>query len=482
MIDSVLKGTGNSRFLKSAVPAGTSWADALAMLQAGTFPIDFNGINTEGFQQVGTPLNKANLLKDATAAQIGLPPSTTPDGMFQALGNTGELHVWRKTVKNAADVPAGYNLGTKTQMNIAKTQYTSGSDIALYIDVASSVTVSDSGDVSLSNATRSKISLQSNYSSKIQSSVRGKFVTFTPVRSGIVTTPSGIYFIPSDATVSYTYAESGNPVFAYDISAAQTVTGYPLTPAGTTTTYPVSTNPNVYQEGSDAKEAGYTLGEVVTGTFQFSAGNNVSPSWYYSDVISVSDDGKITLQSSNYITLYDGSSISDASVLVGKFIMPVAQQTSPIAPFMAGMVYFIPSNATFSRSGHLYIDRYQPVTGYAAIPAGTTIEYLGKLGDKARVQFGSYVGTGTYGYDNPNTLTFDFVPKLVIISGYTSNGYTTVTFVRGASSAGYPANGVNYFSMKLSWKDKKVSWYNTSYDADQQANKSGYRYNYVAIG
>lgn len=98
MIDSVLKGTGNSRFLKSAVPAGTSWADALAMLQAGTFPIDFNGINTEGFQQVGTPLNKANLLKDATAAQIGLPPSTTPDGMFQALGNTGELHVWRKTV------------------------------------------------------------------------------------------------------------------------------------------------------------------------------------------------------------------------------------------------------------------------------------------------------------------------------------------------------------------------------------------------
>lgn len=85
MIDSVLKGTGNSRFLKSAVPAGTSWADALAMLQAGTFPIDFNGINTEGFQQVGTPLNKANLLKDATAAQIGLPPSTTPDGMFQAL-------------------------------------------------------------------------------------------------------------------------------------------------------------------------------------------------------------------------------------------------------------------------------------------------------------------------------------------------------------------------------------------------------------
>lgn len=85
MIDSVLKGTGNSRFLKSAVPAGTSWADALAMLQAGTFPIDFNGINTEGFQQVGTPLNKANLLKDSTAGIISLPTSATPDEMFSAL-------------------------------------------------------------------------------------------------------------------------------------------------------------------------------------------------------------------------------------------------------------------------------------------------------------------------------------------------------------------------------------------------------------
>lgn len=85
MIDSVLKGNGNSRFLKSAVPAGTSWPEALAMLQAGTFPVDFNGINTEGFQQVGTPLNKANLLKDSTAGIISLPASATPDEMFSAL-------------------------------------------------------------------------------------------------------------------------------------------------------------------------------------------------------------------------------------------------------------------------------------------------------------------------------------------------------------------------------------------------------------
>lgn len=127
MIDSVLKGTGNSRFLKSAVPAGTSWADALAMLQAGTFPIDFNGINTEGFQQVGTPLNKANLLKDGTAGIISLPTSATPDEMFSALARlTGITYVLvsngitvtatngdtvKKTVANDNGIAEIYGLG-----------------------------------------------------------------------------------------------------------------------------------------------------------------------------------------------------------------------------------------------------------------------------------------------------------------------------------------------------------------------------------
>lgn len=112
MIDSVLKGTGNSRFLKSAVPAGTSWADALAMLQAGTFPIDFNGINTEGFQQVGTPLNKANLLKDATAAQIGLPPTATPDDAFKILA--GILGVAYVLASSGVTVTAQSGSDTKT--------------------------------------------------------------------------------------------------------------------------------------------------------------------------------------------------------------------------------------------------------------------------------------------------------------------------------------------------------------------------------
>lgn len=72
MKDFVSKGQGDSRYLKSNLPEGTSWDAAVSMLRAGTFPIDFNGVNPDGYTQLGTALNKANLLTDATASALEL--------------------------------------------------------------------------------------------------------------------------------------------------------------------------------------------------------------------------------------------------------------------------------------------------------------------------------------------------------------------------------------------------------------------------
>lgn len=376
MIDSVLKGTGNSRFLKSAVPAGTSWADALAMLHSGTFPIDFNGINTEGFQQVGTPLNKANLLKDATAAQIGLPPSTTPDGMFQALGNTGELHVWRKT-------------------------------------------------------------------------------------------------------------------------------------AGTTTTYPVSTNPNAYQEGSDAKPAGYKLGDVVTGIFRVNAVYNAT-TVYYANSVNVDNNGVVTLSDQSDYTLFaEEDSYNNAKNLAGKFI--IADYDHKYCKIPKGVVLFIPANTTISfrqdvpgDNGYgIFFDRYQPVTGYAAIPAGTTIEYLGKLGDKARMQVVSYVGTGTYGNNNPCSISVNFPMKAIVFLArfYTDNGnkkiskyFVSPNYGNDVSSilveevpktySQFLGLGNNYYSNnfgKRSRDRKSYYWYNTN-NASDQGNSADIIYYFLVIG
>lgn len=70
MRDSIIKNTGNSRYLKSAISATTTWEQFRASLIAGTLPIDLNGINTAGWQQVGDALNKANLLSDATVGAL----------------------------------------------------------------------------------------------------------------------------------------------------------------------------------------------------------------------------------------------------------------------------------------------------------------------------------------------------------------------------------------------------------------------------
>ena len=490
MIDSVLKGTGNSRFLKSAVPAGTSWADALAMLQAGTFPIDFNGINTEGFQQVGTPLNKANLLKDATAAQIGLPPSTTPDGMFQALGKTGDLHVWRKTVVTSQEIPAGYTLGS-VQTNVEVFSGGSSDQSVLYYD--DSPNVDDAGNVTIPNkGGNNQYAFYANGNFNVAYYMRGKYIQIYP--GGGYTAIDGVWFVPSDANITVSN-------YKINVSKIQKVNGYAKTPAGTTTTYPVSTSPNAYQEGDDAKAAGYVVGEVESG--QFSLGVTVDSSainrYNYSSAIAVNDDGTISLLSSSPIEINGGQSAQNNDAMakiIGKYITLERVGDSNHSPdFDAGTVWFIPADATYGNKGSYpnninYITKRQPVTGYAVIPAGTTIEYLGKLGDKARVQVVSYVGTGRSGADNPNSLTFDFIPKLLFINNDFESAYYICLTLFGAKLtdtykpyAFFDAAGnLRYPDSSYARKNgKNIQWYSLR-NAYVQANGSGLKYIAIAIG
>ena len=85
MKDFVPLGTGNSRNLKSAVPAGTTWEQALAMLRNGTFPIDLGAVNDAGVAQKGDPLNQETLLKAAVAALYGKDNTSVPSDIFEIL-------------------------------------------------------------------------------------------------------------------------------------------------------------------------------------------------------------------------------------------------------------------------------------------------------------------------------------------------------------------------------------------------------------
>lgn len=117
---------------------------------------------------------------------------------------------------------------------------------------------------------------------------------------------------------------------------------------------------------------------------------------------------------------------------------------------------------------------------------------------RACIASGSYVGNGKYGEANPNTLTFDFPPKVIMIYGnvrdYTNSKgkYTVIALCdSGEYRCHTNVDGKTYGIMSVN--GNTVSWYTTNtYDANyeeyapfvpcSQMNGEGETYYYVAFG
>ena len=140
------------------------------------------------------------------------------------------------------------------------------------------------------------------------------------------------------------------------------------------------------------------------------------------------------------------------------------------------------------------------------INSGVNNAITSALSGFARIETGSYVGTGTYGASNPNTLTFGFAPKFVIFidNGYYNgsrtlymalfqkarnlincellpDSYGDSAYFLGPS--GY--NGQQYTDWEeAAWKTnggKTINWLSTHSDV-YQFNEINNTYYYIAIG
>lgn len=87
MKDLVPKGTGNSRFLRSSIPANITHEELVTLLRAGTFPVDFAGLNSAGVAVVGSAYNKANVLPDDVCSAIGVATNAEPKDAFLKLSD-----------------------------------------------------------------------------------------------------------------------------------------------------------------------------------------------------------------------------------------------------------------------------------------------------------------------------------------------------------------------------------------------------------
>ena len=242
-----------------------------------------------------------------------------------------------------------------------------------------------------------------------------------------------------------------------------------------------------------------TLGDV---TSVKTGGNSSSSATYsisYSESYSVDSSGNVTLVSPSTLSV-SYTNYTAINALKGHYFKSNISSVPGI--------YFVSADApdavreTIDSVRYVYIDGAELIghaQGYEygsvelvnssdrnAYPDSGThdgyeYEYLGIPFDNAvtapKIETGSYVGTGTYGASNPNTLTFGFVPKFVFVSsGGGSSSY--FLWVQGCNKTSGEYN--NNLSVVVA-SGNTLSWYSTK-DTSSQRNQNATTYYYIAIG
>lgn len=277
-------------------------------------------------------------------------------------------------------------------------------------------------------------------------------------------------------------------------------------------------------------DGSYYVGNVTTvawSEIKFKITYGAKRTIYYSDSYTVdSKTGAITLDNQQSVTCSDDGSFYAAnppSLLLGKWCLNLYEKPTEVV--------YIPADATIKASENssgdttVYLDlniigSYKKVDatfvensevgdwGYvqssdrnaypdSGISGGYEYKYLGIPLDNAvtapQIETGSYVGTGTYGKANPNTLTFGFVPKFVWIyewlrsdGWFDAGGAAKIPFEiipEGEFGRKYPPStdptpSTNTYSKRVG---STLYWYNTG-SAGNQLNYSDSTYYYIAIG
>lgn len=365
----------------------------------------------------------------APYSKMGLTGTPTIGASLGVLANIGNVHVWRKTVTTEEEVPAKYELGpVQTNVEIIRSGATHPAALKPTAHYTATINVDDGGNLSLESPR--DYSAQSNGAQWGHLWADGatvlvnKFVTFSSDEYQSSQVLDGFWFIPSDATFS---TENTDEYTITQVSKIQRVTGRALIPPGTHITYLTSTNRNAYQEGDNEVPAKYELGPIIEESYKvvgLSSGQN-QESYRYGDTPQVSIDGVILPDSlKNGITLYCTAESANTanSTLRGKFLIRPGSFSN--ANFPVNKVVFIPLDAlfTYNEGGdyYLYLDKYQEVIGVPGVPANTSIEYLGVLGDKVTIVEGSY----TLSRGETKKINLGFRPQIVMLY---RNGTNTET-------------------------------------------------------
>ena len=104
---------------------------------------------------------------------------------------------------------------------------------------------------------------------------------------------------------------------------------------------------------------------------------------------------------------------------------------------------------------------------------------LGSGGHTARIAWGSYTGTGTYGASAPTVFSCDFYPVLLVAEWENYEYGHPLVLLNGVTVM--PTVFGSYHAVSVAWTSRQVSIYSTT-AADVQFNMEGATYHYMILG
>lgn len=438
MKDFIPKGTGNSRYLKSVSDFMTrypTYADFCSALVAGTLPIDLNGVNSGGYTQLGTALNKANLLSDTTAWKY---KEVTPQ---------------LKDISDGTIVYVNEN-GSPVEYYVATHDYESelngnGRVLLVRKDVAQYGTFG-TGALGLDRFLQSNIYdwMQNTFPQRLDDEVRNA--------SGATTIRYYIVTGYSETSSASTTSMKAFPLSSYEIG--------------------LSTGAN---DGSSALPTAGILRVATTSS-------GASSTWWtraqtqsnpvYVTAAGVTDDSRAATTSNGYRPAF----------------------TLPETMYYYNDSLYVDDPQPIDVSDVVPDEIFSILSGALLYDGEKTTDVLGNLAG-VQIETDWYAGTGTYGSSNPTVISFGFTPRVVICYKIVSWSKTITNIIGGEAPPNYwgcnpsrmPDNkyiadigigsiGNSSVYAKYVFATNKMYLYN-EYDASSQLNASGKIYYWLAI-
>ena len=392
--------------------------------------------------QEGTPLNKASLLKDATAALFGKTNAAVPDDILSLLSKSVLAQIKEKYTKTTIGTLAvgktiTLNISGKAKEFIVVHQ---GKPSSLY-DGSCSGTWLLMKDIYETRVWQSG-SIPKYESSDIHAYLNNTFLNLFD---------SNIKDAIKQVKIPYVNGTGGSAV-ASGANGLSTkiflLSGYELG---------LTSSDNQYFPQDGAKLSYFESGTGTSANNKRIANlNGGAVDWWLRSPYTTGNNFAW------YIDPYGDHGFRDVS------------RTSGIRPAL-----ILPSTFAIytDSSGNIYTEQ-EHETKITDVLGNLISIPSGQIKDGVKIATGSYTGTGTYGVSHPNSLTFEFAPKFVLVNEDSQYGLIAIKDCAAALAA------VNTMQQRVTWENKTVSWYctGTNQSAFTQYNAAGTTYNYIAIG